>query len=133
VVLLVDDAARGSHPLDVARSDHAAVAGRVAVLDLPVVNDRDRLEASVRVLADSATLACRLEQMRPGIVEQQERADVGAQVVVRKERANGKAVADPMLPVVPVPADDLGHVHSPIPTRRRAAACGIVDYGGTTK
>jgi hypothetical protein len=54
VLLLVDDAGGGGHPLDVAGSELAGVAGGVAVLELALVDDRDGLEAAVRVLADAA-------------------------------------------------------------------------------
>ena len=54
--LLVQDAAGGGHPLDVAGTDHPAVAGGIAVRDLAVVDDGDRLEAAVRVLTDAARL-----------------------------------------------------------------------------
>jgi hypothetical protein len=52
--LLVQDARRGRHPLHVAGADLAARAGGIAVLDLAVVADRDRLETAMRVFADAA-------------------------------------------------------------------------------
>src|SRR5207342_310917 len=53
VELLVDETGRCGHPLDVPWADLAAAAGRVAVLDLAVVDDRDRLEPAVRVRSDA--------------------------------------------------------------------------------
>ena len=44
------------------------------MLDLAVVDDRDRLETAVRMLADAAALAWWLEMGRRRVVEQQERA-----------------------------------------------------------
>jgi hypothetical protein len=54
------------------------------VLHLTVINDRHSLEPAMRMLAYAATLRRRLEIVRTGIVEQQERADVRTKVVVRK-------------------------------------------------
>ena len=53
----MQDAAGGRHPLHVARADHAALAGGVAVLDLALVDDGHGLEAAMRMLADAARLA----------------------------------------------------------------------------
>src|SRR4029077_9757637 len=47
--LLVDDAAAGGHPLDVAGGDSAAVPHAVAVLDRSGQHVRDRLDAAVRM------------------------------------------------------------------------------------
>jgi hypothetical protein len=63
--LLVQDAAAGGHPLHIARADMAAGAGRVLVLDFAVVNDGDRLEAAMRMLADPARAFGRLEVIGP--------------------------------------------------------------------
>src|SRR3546814_20875923 len=98
----MNDAARGRHPLDVAGTDHTAVAGGVTMLDLAVIDDGDGLETAMRMLADAAPLLRWFEIVRPCIVEQQEWAHVRAQRVVREERADGDAVAPPMLPVVAV-------------------------------
>ena len=70
-------AGRG-HPLHVAGADAPAAARRVAVLDLALVDDRHRLEPAVRMLADAAPPLGRREFGRAGVVEQQERAQLGA-------------------------------------------------------
>src|SRR3546814_3765329 len=112
MVFLMQDAAAGRHPLNVARADDPAIAGGILVLHLAVIDDRHRLEAAMRMLAHAATLRRRLEVMRTGIVEQQERADVLAKVVVRKERADRKTVAHPVAAIVAVTAKDrLTHDH----------------------
>jgi hypothetical protein len=54
VELLVNDAARGGHPLHVTRADQATGAGGVAVLQLALIDDGHRFETAVRVLADAA-------------------------------------------------------------------------------
>jgi hypothetical protein len=54
VVLLVEDAAAGGHPLHVARPDDAGLAGAVPVRDRSLPGDGDGLEAAVRVPADAA-------------------------------------------------------------------------------
>ena len=53
------------HPLHVAGADPAACAGRVAVLDLALVDDRHGLEAAVRMLADAAAGLGRRELVGP--------------------------------------------------------------------
>jgi hypothetical protein len=78
---LVHDSGSCSHPLHVARTDHAGVAGGVAVRDPALVDDGHGLEAAVRVLADAAPARARRIERRPGVVEQQERADALAQRV----------------------------------------------------
>jgi hypothetical protein len=113
VELLVQDAAGGGHPLDVARADDPALAGGVAVLDLAVIDDGDRLEAAVRVLADATAGAGRFEDVRAGVVQQQERAHLPALAVVGKQRAHREAVADPMAAVVAVTLENLLHRMSP--------------------
>ncbi len=64
--------------------------------DFAVINDGHGLEPAMRMLTDASLVLRRVEILRPRIVEQQERADRLAEVVIGKERADGKAVADPM-------------------------------------
>jgi hypothetical protein len=52
--LLVQDAARGGHPLDVARTGHTTLAGGIPVLDLAFVDNGHGLEAAMRVGPDTA-------------------------------------------------------------------------------
>jgi len=113
VELFVQDAAARRHPLDVAGADNAALAGRVAMLDLAVVDNGHGLEAAVRVLADAATFVGRLEVMRTGVVEQQEGANLLADAVIGKQRANREAVADPMAAIIAVTSKNLLHGVSP--------------------
>ncbi len=107
--LLVQDAAARRHPLDVAGADDSALAGRVAMLDLAVIDDGHGLEAAVRMLAHAAPLGRRLEVVGTGVVEQQEGADLFAHGVVGKQRTDGEAVADPVAAVVAVTAQNLLH------------------------
>jgi hypothetical protein len=54
--LLMQDAARRRHPLHVTRTDDTALAGRIPVRDLAVINDGDRFKATMRMLVN-ATLS----------------------------------------------------------------------------
>src|SRR5690606_35425381 len=109
VELLVQDAGRRRHPLHVTRTDLAASAGRILVLDFALVNDGDGLESAVRMLADPARSRGRIEMHRTGVVEQQERAQFGTVAVVRKHRPHRKAVADPVLTRCILDAENLLH------------------------
>lgn len=111
--LFVDDAGRGGHPLHVAGTDLAAAAGGITVLQFALVDDGHGFETAMRVLADATTLGGGREFSRGGVVQQQERADVLAQVVIGKQRANLEAIADPMGPRTGVEADDVFHAVSP--------------------
>src|SRR5262249_22854717 len=53
--LLVEDAARRCHPLHATRADDAALAGRIPVRDLAVINDSDRFKPAMPPLAKSPT------------------------------------------------------------------------------
>src|SRR5690606_41886138 len=106
MIFLMNNAAGGRHPLHVARTDDAAIAGRIAVLDFALIDDRDGFETAMRMLADAAPLRRRFEMIRPAVVQQQERTDVCAEAVIRKERAHGEAVADPVAVWVAVAAED---------------------------
>src|SRR5476651_334165 len=70
------------------------------MLDLTGVHDRDRLETAVRVLAHSFALGRRRVSRRARVVEQQKRGQFGGAVVVRKDAAHRKPVADPVTLVV---------------------------------
>ena len=72
--LLVDDAAAGRHPLDVAGVDGAAVPHAVAVLDGPREDVRDRLDAAVGVPGEAGQVI--LGDVVAEVVEQQERVEV---------------------------------------------------------
>src|SRR3546814_5973640 len=76
VVFFMDDAASRRHPLDVARADGAATAARVPVADFAVIDDGHGFKSAMRMLTN-ATRGGRvgIEQVRTGVIEQQERAD----------------------------------------------------------
>src|SRR6266704_3004734 len=65
----VNDARPGGHPLHVARAEHAAVAGRVLVLELALQHISDGLEAAMRVIWRADRLAGSVID-RPHLVEQ---------------------------------------------------------------
>src|SRR5262249_21762339 len=72
--LFVEDSTPRAHPLDVAGTDDAAMAERVAVLDLAAPDHRDRLDPAVRVIRESGLVVGRL--LRFEVIEQQERVEV---------------------------------------------------------
>src|ERR1051326_1947150 len=74
--LLVDDAAAGSHPLDIAGVDAPVIAEAVAVLDRSRQNIGNRFDASVRVPRESSQVI--LWIVVAEIVQQQERVKVGS-------------------------------------------------------
>lgn len=84
-------------------------AGGIAVLDFAVVDDGDGFKASMGVLAYAATLFGGGKFGRAGVVQQQEWADVFAQVVVGKQCAHRETVADPMGARAGVYADEFFH------------------------
>ncbi|MNT24677.1 hypothetical protein D3C72_1601640 [compost metagenome] len=101
---------RGSgHPLHIARADLAATAGGVPVLQFALVNDSHGFEATMRMLTNATPFGGRGEFSGAGMIQHQERADVFAQVVVGKQRANRKTVANPMGPWTGVDTDDVFH------------------------
>ena len=73
--LLVDDAAAGGHPLDVAGGDGAVVAHAVAMLDGSGEDVGDGLDAAMRVPGEAGQII--LGNVVAEIVEQQERIEVG--------------------------------------------------------
>src|SRR5258706_8460083 len=96
VELLVEQPRAGRHPLHVAGSDAALVARGVAMVDFAVVDHRDGFEAAVRMPVDAARRLRRLELHRPGMIEQQERRQLIAEIAVMEYGAHRKAVADPV-------------------------------------
>ena len=77
--LLVDDAAAGGHPLDVARTDDPLVAHAVAVLHPALQDVGDRLDAPVRVPREPGQVVRRVVGVE--VVEQQERVEQGDLVI----------------------------------------------------
>jgi hypothetical protein len=66
------------------------------VIDFAVVYDGDSLEAAVRMPPYAALTVRRLEVSWPGVIEQQERSELPPEALVVEDRANWKAVADPV-------------------------------------
>ncbi|KAG1252790.1 hypothetical protein G6F68_011629 [Rhizopus microsporus] len=106
---LMQNARGRRHPLHVAGTDDAAVAGGVAVLDLAAVDDGHGLKAAMGVLPHAARMVGRLELGRAGVIQQQEGADVLAFVVVGEHRAHREAVAHPVGAGSSVQTEDLLH------------------------
>jgi hypothetical protein len=80
--LFMQDTARRGHPLDVARSNYAALSRGIAMGDLAIVDNRHRFKAAMGMLADAVLLGGRIEQEWTGIIEQQKRAHLAAHIVV---------------------------------------------------
>src|SRR5579862_459860 len=85
--LLMDDAASGGHPLDVAGGDGAAIAHAVAVLDGSGKHVRDRLDAAVRMPRKTGKIVG--GNVVPEIVKQEEWIEIG-----RVSEAKGAAQMD---------------------------------------
>src|SRR6202043_3548751 len=81
--LLVDDAAPGGHPLDLAGADRAAVADAVAVLHRAREDISDRLDPAVRMPWEAGQVIRR--PVITEIVEQEERIELAR--VPEPERA----------------------------------------------
>ena len=73
--LLVQDAAAGRHPLHVARSEIAAIAQAVAVLDIAGEHIGDGLDAAMRMPGKSGAILVR--PVVAEIVQQEERIELG--------------------------------------------------------
>ena len=110
VKLFMHDAGAGRHPLHVAGADHAALARRIAVRHFALVDDGHRFKAAVRVRADAGRTRAGRKFGGAGIVEQQEGAQLLAMAVIRKHRAHGKTVADPVLARCAVDTCDCVHL-----------------------
>jgi hypothetical protein len=72
----VHQAASRRHPLHAAGADHALVAGGVAVGQLAGQDERHRLEAAVRVRPERQSGVLRRVDLRPVVVEEEERVDL---------------------------------------------------------
>src|ERR1700730_6213735 len=97
------------HPLDVAGTDGAAPARGVAMLDLAAIDNRDRLEAAVGVGANPAPLFRGRKILRPSVIQQQKRRYFLAEVIVGKNAAHRKPVANPVALVVAPDEGELFH------------------------
>ena len=82
--LRMDDPRSGGHPLDIAWADHAAMPGRVFVLELPLEHVGHGLKAPVRVVGRADRLAGPVLD-RPHLVEQEK--GIGQLEPVRRQRA----------------------------------------------
>src|SRR5690606_29222317 len=130
--LLVEDAAARRHPLHVARADPPAGAGGVTMLELPLVDDGDCLEATVRMHPDAARAGRRLEARGRRMVEQQEGRELPPQAVVAEQRPDREAVARPGGAGRAMHAEDLLQVvlRSAGPHPMMRASRSLVDGGG---
>jgi len=75
VQLLMDDARRGRHPLDVSWANDAGVACRIPVRHRAVIHDGDRLKSAMGMLADSPRVVGRRKMLRAGIVQHEKWVD----------------------------------------------------------
>jgi hypothetical protein len=91
---LMHKAAAGSHPLHIARTDLAAASGRIAVLDLALINDSHGLKPTMGMLAHAAAFLGRRELVGSSMIEKKKRANI--RVFIVKHGTHRKAVADPM-------------------------------------
>jgi len=66
------------------------------VIDLALVGDRDGLETAVRVPAHAALFVRRPEIRGAGVIEEQERRQLRAEVLIAEHGAHREAVAHPM-------------------------------------
>src|SRR5262249_44043075 len=73
--LLMDDAASGRHPLDVAGRNRAAVAKTVTMLDGPREDVRDRFNAAMRMPREAIEIV--LGHVVPEVIEQEKRIVIG--------------------------------------------------------
>ena len=86
--LLVDDAAAGRHPLDVAAADDAVISHAVAMLDLPVEHIRDGFDPSMRVPGKPLQIEARVVGAK--IVEKEEGVEVRDLVRSRRPASGGR-------------------------------------------
>src|SRR5262245_38459886 len=107
--LLVQNAGPGRHPLHVAWTDAALIAGAVLMIDSAVVYDGHSLEAAVRMPVDAALMVGRLEVGWPSVIEQQERSQLPPEAFVVEDRADREAVAHPVILTAAVNAQYLLH------------------------
>ena len=119
VKLLVHHAAGGRHPLHVARPDRAVIAGRVAMFELALIDDRNGLESAVRMLAHAGPRGRRRELVGSGVVQQQERVEL-LTFLIGEQAADRKTVADPMRPDV---ANDVSNRFHGSDPRGQVSSC----------
>src|SRR6185369_17115067 len=93
---LVDDAFPGCHPLHVTGSDLSAAASRIAMRDFSLKGNGHGLKTFVRMCANAATLVSRWKPVRGDIIKQQKWTEILAEAIIIEDRANRKAIADPM-------------------------------------
>jgi hypothetical protein len=94
--LFVDDARGRGHPLHVARTNFSPTTGGVPVFHFALIDDGDRLEPTMWMLADAAALVRRRELHRASVIEQEERTEHRPQVGVSKECPYGEPIANPV-------------------------------------
>ena len=116
VKLFVNDSGSGGHPLHVAGTNGAVVAGRVAMLQLALIDDGHGFKTPMGVLFNAARLGGRRKLVRTRVIEQQERADRRPTIMVGKQAADRKSVSHPMR--LPISKDSLDRFHFVLPCFR---------------
>jgi hypothetical protein len=96
VFLLMDHPGGRRHPLHVPGTNLAVIAGRVPVLQFPLIDNGDSLKAPVRMFVHPARIIGRRELHRPSVIQQQERADAIAEGVEGEHGSDGEPVAHPV-------------------------------------
>ncbi|RAN38247.1 hypothetical protein HY11_00105 [Hyphomonas pacifica] len=99
----MDEAAAGRHPLDTAFADDAFMARAVTVGEFAFQNEGDRLKAAMRVRAEGQAAIVRRIDLRPVMVQEEERADVANPAP--RDRAAGDEIAN-IVPHGGVDGDD---------------------------
>ena len=79
------------------------------MLEFALIGDGDGLEALVRMAAHAAFFVAGREFMGRGVVEQQEGAQLAAEIVVVEDGADGETVADPVQAGTLVEAEEFFH------------------------
>ncbi|MNI36748.1 hypothetical protein D3C73_908120 [compost metagenome] len=100
--------------MHIARADQASGTGGITVFQFALINDSDRFETTMRMLAYAAPGTGGREGVGAGIIQQQERADLLGQVVVGEQAAHRKAIPYPVGVRAAVNTQDLFHEKSPL-------------------
>src|SRR5690606_30441366 len=118
--LLMQYSRSGGHPLHVTGTDHATGTGRIAMGDLALIDNGDRLEPAMRVYTHATRLFARLELSGRRVVQQQDGPHVPPTPLVIEQGTHGEAVThragarcagDPQRPL-----------HTPLPGSRAVDA-----------
>src|SRR5688572_29180662 len=91
----MDESGSRRHPLYVPRPDRSVAAAGIAMLQFPLIQDRHRLESTMRMFPHATFRLSRGELMRSGIVQEQERIEF-VPCLVGEQASHREAVADPV-------------------------------------